>query len=264
MVRPPKSSGKRGRRRSVPRVARRRPACQVRDLLSYSPVFRDQSWQRYRIADTSRGPNVWEIKWAVFYRKDERGLPSRRHTLIVARNVLTGEVKFFLCNRVPGERNPVTGEVLTLRDLLRVAFGRWPIESGFRETKEELGLDHFEVRGWRCVHRHFFLTQLTHLFCARVRQELDTASSGAEPRAAGNELTIEQVRSAMDVWLDAANLPRAARLDRYQKEINQQTYHQQRNAQARKSHTKTRRHELQALGIRIDRIKSCVLAPSEP
>ena len=27
--------------------------------------------------------------------------------LIVARNVLTGELKYFLSNRVPGERNPV-------------------------------------------------------------------------------------------------------------------------------------------------------------
>ena len=28
----------------------------------------------------------------------------------MARNVLTGEVTYFLANRVPGERNPVTGQ----------------------------------------------------------------------------------------------------------------------------------------------------------
>ena len=72
----------------------------------------------------------------------------------VARNVLTGEMKYFLSNRVPGERG------VTLRRLLCVAFCRWSVESCFREAKEERGLDHYEVRGWRCVHRHFYVTQL--------------------------------------------------------------------------------------------------------
>ena len=169
----PRNPGKRGRRKKYPRVVRGRPSSKVRNLLTCSPVFREQSWQRYRIKDTDSGPEVWDVKWAVFWRKDEAGLPTRRHGLIVARNVLTEEVKYFLSNRVPGEQNPVTGKCITLRWLLRVAFGRWSIESCFREEKEELGLDHYEVRGWRCVHRHFYVTQLSHLFCARVRQEYD-------------------------------------------------------------------------------------------
>lgn len=78
---------------------------------------------------------VWEVKWAVIWRKDAEGWPTRRHCLIVARNVLTGEVKYFLANRVPGEVNPVTGQPVTLRFLLRVAFSRCSIESCFREGR---------------------------------------------------------------------------------------------------------------------------------
>lgn len=106
----PKKQGKRGRKKKDPRVARRRPSCEVRNLVMCSPVVRAQSWQRYRIKDTGKGPEVWEVKWAVFWRKDEEGLPTRRPCLMVARNVLTGEVKYFVSNRVPGERNPVTGQ----------------------------------------------------------------------------------------------------------------------------------------------------------
>lgn len=84
-------------------------------------------------------------------------------------------MKYFLSNRVPGERNSAGGKWVTVRWLLRVAFGRCSIESCFRETKEELGLDHYGVRGWRCVPRHFYVTQLSHLFCARVRQESDAS-----------------------------------------------------------------------------------------
>lgn len=252
----PKKSRKRGQKKHYPRVARRRPSGEVRNLLTYSPVFREQSWQRYRIKDTDRGPEVWELKWAVFWRKDAAGLPTRRHCLIVARNVLTGEVKYFLSNRVPGERHPVTGQYVTLRWLLRVAFGRWSIESCFREGKEELGLDHYEVRGWRCVHRHFFVTQLSHLFCARVRQDCDAAPGDQVDR-----ITVEQVRSAMNVWLDSADLPPHCRRLRFEKERKKQQYYQRRSRQARTSHTKTRCRELTALGIDIDRIKSCLEHP---
>ena len=241
------------------RVARRRPSSRVRNLLKCSPVFRRQAWQQYRIKDTNKGPEIWEVKWAIFWRKDEDGLPTRRHCLIVACNVLTGEVKYFLSNRTPGERNPVTGKYVTLRWLLRVAFGRWSIESCFREGKEELGLDHYEVRGWRCVHRHFYVTQLSHLFCARVRQEYDNVSNASVDR-----ITVEQVRSAMNVWLEAADLPTATRRARFKVELEKQQYYQQRNKQSRVSHTKIRITRLTALGIDISKIKSSILAEQPP
>ena len=249
----PKRPGKRGRSKKYPRVARRRPSSEVCNLLTYSPVFREQSWQRYRIKDTTNGPEVWEVKWAVFWRKDEAGFPTRRHCLIVARNVLTGEVKYFLSNRVPGERNPITGQFVTLRWLLRVAFGRWSIESCFREGKEELGLDHYEVRGWRCVHRHFYVTQLSHLFCARVRQEFDHLPDEDKDR-----LSVEEVRSAMNVWLDTADMPLSYRRQRFEDELENHQYHQRRRRQARTSHTKTRIARLTALGIDVEKIKSCI------
>jgi SRSO17 transposase len=255
----PKQRGKRGRPKDYPRLARRRPSCEVRNLAKYSPVFRQQAPQRYRIKDTDKGPEVWEVQWAPFWRKGENGLPTRRHCLIVARNVLTGEVKYFLSNRTPGERNPATGKGVTLRWLLRVAFGRWTIESCFREGKEELGLDHYEVRGWRCVHRHFYLTGLSHLFCARVREEYDRTCRESQDR-----ITVEQVRSAVNVWLEAADLPAAARRKRFQAELEKQRYHQQRNQQARTSHAKTRTSRLQALGIDVDQIKSCIPANQPP
>jgi SRSO17 transposase len=242
----PKRSKKRGRRKVYPRLARRPPACEVRNLARYSPAFRRQSWQRYRIHDTDKGPEVWEIKWVVFWRKGEGGLPGRRHCLIVARHVLSGEVKYFVANRVPGEGG------VTLRWLLRVAFGRWSVERCFREAKDQLGLDHYQVRGWRCLHRHFYLTQLSHLFCARVRQEYDRGGEAAD------RLTVEQVRSAANTWLSAADLKPAARRERFEQELKRQHYHQQRNRQARVSHTKTRIARLKELGIDVHTIKSCV------
>jgi len=121
------------------------------------------------------------------------------------------------------------------------------------QAKEELGLDHYEVRGWRCVHRHYYLTQLSQLFCARVRQKYEDPTANPCGR-----LTIEQVRSEVNVWLSAAELKPAAREQHYQNELNKQHYYQRRNGQARKCHTETRIAELRDLGIAPDRIKSCL------
>jgi SRSO17 transposase len=245
----PKNSKKRGlRNKKYPRLARGRPACEVHNLVTYSPVFQEQSWQRYRIKDTDKGPQVWEVKWAVFWRKGGDGLPGRRHCLIVARNVLTGEVKYFLSNRVPGEHG------VTLRWLLRVAFGRWTIERCFRVAKDELGMDHYQVRGWGCLHRHFFLTQASYLFCAQVRQEYDNPGDEQPDR-----LTLEQVRSAINTCQSNADLKPSARLRRHEKQQNKEKYHQRRNPRARKSHTKTKIARFRALRIDVNRIKSCLV-----
>jgi SRSO17 transposase len=164
----PQEMRKRGRKRRFPRLARQAsPACEVRNLVTYSPVFQKQKWRRWHVKDGENGPMVWEVKSATFYRKLANGLPSRPHCLIVARNVLNpDEVKYFIANQVPG------AEGVSLAWLLYVAFSRWPIEHCFRQAKDELGLDHFEVRGWRSIHRHLYITQLSHLFCSRVHQGL--------------------------------------------------------------------------------------------
>ncbi len=235
-----------GRPKDYPRLAAGYHSSEVRNLAMYSPIFRKQLWQRYRIKDSQKGPEVWEIKWGVFWRKDRDGLPGRRHTLIVARNVLSGEMKYFVANRVPGEDD------VTLEWLLWVAFGRWPVERCFRETKDELGMDHYQVRGWRCIHRHYYITQLSQLFCARVRHEYELEKGDSEER-----LTIEQVRGAACAYLEATDMMATARRERYQKELDKIDYHQCRNRQACKSHTKTRIERLQQLGINVDQLPTC-------
>jgi SRSO17 transposase len=247
VIKVPAKSMKKGRQ-SKPRVRKADPSSRVDNLVRYSPIFRDQKWQRWRIKDTDRGPEVWEVKHAVFWRKcQQTKLPTRQHTLLIGRNVLTDEVKYFLSNQVIGR------EGATLRWLLQVAFGRWEIEQCFRTAKEELGMDQFEVRGWRCVHRHWYVTGLSFLLCSRLRQQWDDM----KPLDPLQKLTVEQVRSAINCWLKHHDLPPPERTQRYEHEIEIHEYHQRRNLQAIKSHTKTRYHKLRAMGIEPDKIKRC-------
>lgn len=243
-----------GRPQKYPRLRKRdqKPG-EVQNLAKYSPIFREQTPQRYRIKDTHRGSEVWEVRWHTCWRKTHTNkLVSTQCTLIVARNVLTGETKYFLSNRVPGH------DGWSLRKILRVAFGRWPVEDCFRESKEELGLDHFECRGWRCIHRHLYVTILSQLFCARVRQQL----SPTDDVLSGELLTTEQVRRAANVYVESIGLPTHCRNQLYQDEADRQTYYARRNAQAAKSHHKKRNKRLAELGIDPDKIKS--VSPKTP
>lgn len=242
------SNNRKGRPQTYPRLARRdaKPS-EVRNLAKYSPSFTKQAAQKYKISDSTRGAEVWEIQRHTCWRKTKTsGLVSRQCTLIVARNVLTDEVKYFLSNRVAGRGG------WTFRRILRVAFGRWPVECCFREAKEELGLDHFECRGWRCIHRHLLVTILSQLFCAQTRQKL----SPSEDVFSGELLTMEQVRRATDVMIASLGMGRRDREAKFAKEACRGAYYAGRNAAAAKSHHKTRRKRLKDLGINPDKIKS--------
>jgi hypothetical protein len=85
-----------------------------------------------------------------------------------------------------------------------------------------------------------------------MRQKFDATTPRDDPL---EHLTMEQVRRAMNAWLEAAAKQQA---EQFEQELIKQRYYQRRNAQARRSHTKTRKARLQSLGIDAERIKSCV------
>ena len=50
--------------------------------------------------------------------------------------------------------------------LAMAAGRRWTIETGFRETKDQLGLDQYEVRSWTGWYRHMTLVLAAQAFLA--------------------------------------------------------------------------------------------------
>ena len=60
---------------------------------------------------------------------------------------------------------------------------RWPVEQGYQQMKEELGLDHFEGRSWRGFHHHACLVMVAFGFLALERLRVEPAP--AEPGKKG-------------------------------------------------------------------------------
>jgi SRSO17 transposase len=163
----------RGRSRCTPRVvAGSRAPMTVAEMMRFHRPLRAQEWKRYRIKDGEKGPMVWEIKHTLIYPKDEDGLPARPYHLIVARNVLDPTVlKYFVSNAPPNT---------SVQTMLLVAFSRWRVERCFEDEKGELGLDHYEGRLYQGLKRHMIISAVSHLFLAKVHQDLRGEKPGVD------------------------------------------------------------------------------------
>lgn len=63
-------------------------------------------------------------------------------------------------------------EDIELAELVSLAKIRWRIERDYQELKDELGLDHYEGRGWRGFHHHGVLCIAAYCFLAAERGRL--------------------------------------------------------------------------------------------
>jgi SRSO17 transposase len=69
---------------------------------------------------------------------------------------------------------------MPLRNLVDLAKLRWRIERDYQELKQELGLGHYEGRGWRGFHHHATLTIAAYRFLISERSAIPPSG---EPRA---------------------------------------------------------------------------------
>jgi SRSO17 transposase len=84
---------------------------------------------------------------------------------------------------------------LGLRRLVKTARARWRVEMDYRDLKEELGLDHYEGRGWLGWHHHVTLWVSMAFAFLRTEQAQVKKTSGA------TRATLPQIRARWQVRL---------------------------------------------------------------
>jgi SRSO17 transposase len=67
-------------------------------------------------------------------------------------------------------------EKTQLKELVRLAKHRWVIERDYEELKQELGLGHFEGRGWRGFHHHATLCIAAYGFLVAERNRFSPSA----------------------------------------------------------------------------------------
>lgn len=87
----------------------------------------------------------------------------------------SGERKYYLSNLPAGA---------SLKTLAAAIKARWVREQAHQQMKEELGLDHFEGRSWRGLHRHALMTMIAYAFLQYPRLEQATGEKKPAERPA--------------------------------------------------------------------------------
>jgi SRSO17 transposase len=77
---------------------------------------------------------------------------------------------------------------ISLKSLVKMAKHRWIIERDYEELKQELGLGHYEGRGWRGFHHHAVLCIAAYGFLLAERSRFSPSA-----RAGKLELRAPQI-----------------------------------------------------------------------
>jgi SRSO17 transposase len=85
---------------------------------------------------------------------------------------------------------------------VRLWKSRWPVEQGYQQMKEELGLNHFEGRSWRGFHHHACLVMLAYGFLTleQLREKEAPALPGGKSEP-GPRITLPAIRRALQRFL---------------------------------------------------------------
>jgi SRSO17 transposase len=177
------------------------PRVEVRNILKYSSIMRNEPWVNYHVKEGTKGPIVWKAKRIMVWPADAQDMPGTAYHLIVARNVLKPkEVKYFVSNAPPQT---------AIETLLLVAFSRWHVERAFEDCKEELGLKHFEVRQFQCIQRHLILSCVSYLFLAQMKYDVKkkrTDEPDDSPIAGSDRATGAAVDAGWSLYSQAGRI----------------------------------------------------------
>jgi SRSO17 transposase len=102
---------------------------------------------------------------------------------LVGEHRSTGERKYYLSN-LPAD-TPINGLAGAIK-------ARWVCEQPHQRLKEELGLDHFEGRSWKGLHRHALMSMIALAFLQSLRLKQakgrkKNLGSAAKTELAGNQ-----------------------------------------------------------------------------
>jgi SRSO17 transposase len=156
----PDQSG-RGRPRTRPRLAVSNPRPVALDGLARRAPRRRVNW-REGTKGTLSGRFAWLRVWPGHGWATGDCADSRPVWLLVEEQA-DGKLKFAFSN-LPAGTSCIAA--------VRLWKSRWPVEQGYQQLKEELGLDHFEGRSWRGFHHHAAMTLLAYGFLLLERHRM--------------------------------------------------------------------------------------------
>jgi len=160
---PPRYAGRGRPPTNLRRSARQRPVAVRALAVALAPT----AWRTIRWREGTKGTMTSRfaaVRVRAAHRDTQRTTPRAEEWLLIEWPSGTPEpIKYWL-STVPAD--------VEIGDLVRLAKIRWRIERDYQELKDEIGLDHYEGRGWRGFHHHGVLCIAAYAFLAAERARL--------------------------------------------------------------------------------------------
>lgn len=167
--RPWKGSGRRPKR--LQRDAQHQPTA-VRELAMRLP---SSAWKMVRWREGTRKPlrsRFAALRVRPAYRDYARSEPHPEEWLLIEWPRHEAEPINYWFSTLPASNS--------LRELVCVARHRWVIERDYEELKQELGLGHYEGRGWRGFHHHAILCIAAYGFLVAERSRFSPSARASQ------------------------------------------------------------------------------------
>jgi SRSO17 transposase len=186
-----------GRPRTLPRLAEEGPRPITLGELAQRLSRGKVTWREGTKAKLS-GRFSWVRVWPAHGWERGECASAAPHWLLIEEQA-DGTIQFAFSNLPPGTSR---------LQAVRLWKSRWPVEQGYQQMKEELGLNHFEGRSWRGFHHHACLVMLAYGFLVleQLREKevpaLPGKKSGEAPR-----ITVPAIRRALQDLLNPRAKP---------------------------------------------------------
>ena len=193
---PPKPYSGTGRPPVVPRRIRTHPPVSVKALAEQVPA---QAWQTIHWREGTN--QILSSRFAALRVRHAGGNSGRarlkpQQWLLIEWPAGQDEpLKYYLSN-LPADT--------AIDDLVTKAHMRWRIERDYQDLKQELGLNHYEGRGWRGFHHHGTLSIAAYGFLVSERLAAGPASG------AKKNFLVRQVPALPDDYIPRGSPARAA------------------------------------------------------
>lgn len=169
----PQSKSKRGRP-----FTKLKPTRTSLSVTEYVKRLKFSHWRKLTVRTSSTG-----VLKAYFHRVsvwlfDEQALKKCKFTLLIRKDV-NGDISFHLTN-----------STAHLQRLACMQAQRYFVERAFRDAKQELGMDQYQVRGYAAWHRHMALVMMTQLFIQQEKVIIDSKHTAVSTQDVVRILTL--------------------------------------------------------------------------
>ena len=150
-----------GRQQRKARVKAGQPKPQTVEAIA--AALPANAWKRLSFREGTKGTQMAHFT-RIRIVAERNNLPGPEVWLVIERSCdQSPYIKYYISNAAVG---------CPLLEMVKAGHNRWPVEDCFLRGKQEVGLDDYEVRGWRGWHHHMTLTMLALWFLVLQKRRL--------------------------------------------------------------------------------------------